>query len=90
LAKSFEVLHPKTSIDFFWHQKARPIEESQKGAADIAVTGQAEKDLPSTIVAWDGIAVVINFANSIEKITREQLTKIFSGKIKFWSQVHED
>ncbi len=90
LAKNFEALHPKTSIDFFWHQNARPIEEIQKGAADIAVTGQTEKDLPSTIVAWDGIAVVINFANSIEKVTREQLAQIFSGKIKFWSQVHED
>ncbi len=90
LAKNFEALHPKTSIDFFWHQNARPIEEVRENAADIAITGQAEHDLPSTIVAWDGIAVVTNFANATEEITREQLANIFAGKIKFWSQVYED
>ena len=90
LAKNFEALHPKTSIDFFWHQNARPIEEVRENAADIAITGQAEHDLPSTTVAWDGIAVVTNFANTTEEITREQLAKIFAGKIKFWSQVYED
>ena len=90
LAKNFEALHPKTSIDFFWHQNARPIEEVRENAADIAITGQAEHDLPSTIVAWDGIAVVTNFANATEEITREQLANIFAGKLKFWSQVYED
>ncbi len=90
LAKNFEALHPKTSIDFFWHQNARPIEEVQKGAADIAVTGQADNDLLSTTVAWDGIAVVTNFANSVEEITREQLMQIFAGNIQFWSQLYED
>ena len=90
LAKDFEALHPKTTLDFFWHQNARPVEEVRKGAADLAVTGQAEKDLPSTTVAWDGIAVVTNFANPAEAITREELAKIFSGKLKYWSQVYED
>ena len=90
LAKNFEALHPKTSIDFFWHQNARPVEEVREHGADIAITGQAEQDLPSTTVAWDGIAVVTNFSNAIEDITRDQLAKIFSGKIKYWSQVYEE
>ena len=90
LAKNFEASHPKTSIDFFWHQNARPVEEVRENGADIAVTGRAEKDLPSTTVAWDGIAVVTNFSNAIEDITREQLAKIFSGEIQFWSQVYEE
>ncbi|MYA28812.1 MAG: hypothetical protein F4Z24_05820 [Nitrospira sp. SB0666_bin_27] len=90
LAKNFEASHPKTSIDFFWHQNARPVEEVRENGADIAVTGQAENDLPSTTVAWDGIAVVTNFSNAIEDITREELAKIFSGEIKFWSQVYEE
>ena len=90
LAKNFEASHPKTSIDFFWHQNARPVEEVRENGADIAVTGQAEKDLPSTTVAWDGIAVVTNFSNAIEDITREELAQIFSGEIKFWSQVYEE
>ncbi len=90
LAKNFEALHPKTSIDFFWHQNARPVEEVREHSADIAITGHAEQDLPSTTVAWDGIAVVTNFSNSVEELTKDQLTNIFSGTIKFWSQVYED
>lgn len=90
LAKDFEALHPKTSLDFFWHQNARPVEEVRKGAADVAVTGQAENDLPSTTVAWDGIAVVTNFSNPVEALTREELAKIFSGTFRYWSQVYED
>ena len=90
LAKNFEALHPKTSIDFFWHQNARPVEEVREHGADIAITGQAEQDLSSTTVAWDGIAVVTNFSNTVEEITRDQLAKIFSGKIKYWSQVYEE
>jgi phosphate transport system substrate-binding protein len=90
LAKDFEALHPKTSIDFFWHQNARPVEEVKKGNAHIAITGKLEEDLPSTIVAWDGIAVVTNFANPIEDISKVKLKQIFEGKLKFWSQVYEE
>ena len=90
LATNFEELHPKTSIDFFWHQNARPVEEVKNGHADIAITGTLEEDLPSTIVAWDGIAVVTNFANPIEEITTEQLKEIFEGTLKYWSQVYEE
>ena len=90
LGKEFETLHPKTSIDFFWHENAKPVAEVKKGDADIAVTGQVDVELPSTIVAWDGIAVVTNFANPIEEVTIDQLKKIFTGKLKFWSEVYEE
>ncbi len=90
LAKNFEELHPEANIDFFWHKNARPVEEVRRGDADIAVTGQLIDDLPSTIIAWDGIAVVTNFANPIEEITTKQLKQIFEGTLKYWSQVYEE
>ena len=48
------------------------------------------EELPSPVVAWDGIAVVTNFANPVEKITTEQLKEIFEGKLQYWSQVYEE
>ena len=90
LAKNFEELHPKANIDFFWHQNSRPVEEVQNGDADIAITGTIEEELSSTIVAWDGIAVITNFSNPIEEITTKQLKQIFEGKLKYWSQVYEE
>ncbi len=90
LAKQFETLHPRTSIDFFWHQNARPVDKVRKGEADIAITGQAEPGLPSTTVAWDGIAVVINFANPLDGLTQARLAKIFTGQLTSWSHVYEE
>jgi len=90
LGKEFESLHPRTSIDFFWHENAKPVIEVKNGDADIAVTGLVNSQLPSTIVAWDGIAIVTNFANPIEELTTDQLRKIFIGKLKYWSEVYED
>lgn len=90
LGKKFEELHPKANIDFFWHQSARPVEEVERGDADIAVTGKLEDKLPSTIIAWDGVAVVTNFANPIGAISSDQLKQIFEGKLKYWSQVYEE
>jgi len=90
LGKEFEALYPKTSIDFFWHENAKPVKEVNAGEADIAITGQIDEQLPSTIVAWDGIAVVTNFANPIEEITTAQLAKIFTGKLRYWSEVYEE
>ena len=90
LGKEFETIYPKTSIDFFWHENAKPVKEVLAGEADIAVTGELHSELPSTIVAWDGIAVVTNFANPIEAITTAQLTKIFTGKLRYWSEVYEE
>lgn len=33
------------------------------GEAQIAVTGHEDSALSATPVAWDGIAVIVNFAN---------------------------
>ena len=90
LAKEFETLHPETSLDFFWHENARPGEVVQEGKADIAIAGEPLPHLESTIVAWDGIAVVANFANPIDALTSEQLAQIFSGKLNFWSEIYEE
>ncbi|MCE5301043.1 MAG: phosphate ABC transporter substrate-binding protein [Spirochaetia bacterium] len=40
-----------------------------------------------TIVANDGIAIVVNSANKVEDLTLDQLKAIFSGDITKWSQV---
>jgi len=40
----------------------------------------------ATIVAWDGIAIVVNAKNAI-KLTRKQVEQIFAGDITDWSAV---
>lgn len=90
LAREFEQLHPAVSIDFFWHPNAKPIRTVELHEADIGVTGEEEPNLRSTVVARDGIAILTNFSNPINEITTKQLSEVFSGKVKFWSQLHEE
>jgi len=57
------------------------------GEADVAVVGQAAPDLLATPIAWDGIAVLVDFANPLREITSLQLAAIFSGAVTRWSDV---
>ena len=90
LADAFEHRNPSISVDFFWHPNAKPIRTIQLGEADIAVTGEEVPSLRSTMIARDGIAIITNFSNPVKEITSGQLAEIFSGKLRYWSQVYEE
>ena len=40
-----------------------------------------------TIVAYDGIAVIVNSANPIKSLTKKQVEQIFTGEVTDWSAV---
>jgi len=90
LAQEFEKLHPSVSIDLFWHPNAKPIRTIQLDEADIGVTGEEVPGLRSTRIGRDGIAILTNFANPIKGLTKQQVADVFSGKIRFWSQIDEE
>jgi len=49
--------------------------------------GKAAKE---TIVAYDALAVILNPANKVSQLTKEQITDIYTGKIKNWKEVGGD
>src|SRR5437899_8667314 len=44
-------------------------------------------DMKETLVAYDGIAVIVNTANSIKGLTKKQVEQIFTGEITDWSAI---
>ena len=72
------------------------IEAASNGSADIGLASRALKDeekaggLTETIVALDGIAVIVNADSKVENLTVEQIGKIFTGEITDWSEVGGD
>jgi len=44
-------------------------------------------DPKAHVVAMDGIAVIVHPANTLAAITKEQLKKIYTGKIRTWNQI---
>ena len=67
------------------------IESVSTGSCDIGLASRdlkaEESGLTATIVALDGIAVVVNGNCPVEDLTMEQITAIFTGKIKDWSEL---
>jgi phosphate transport system substrate-binding protein len=90
LAAEFESRNPLISIDFFWHPNAKPIRTIQLNEADIGVIGEEIPSLHSTTIARDGIGVLTNFSNPVKEMTLQQIADVFSGKIRYWSQVYEE
>jgi phosphate transport system substrate-binding protein len=89
-ADAFEQRHPSISVDFFWHPNAKPIRTIELDEADIAITGEEVSSLRSTMIARDGIAVLTNFSNPVKEMATVQLVNVFSGKLRYWSQVYEE
>jgi phosphate transport system substrate-binding protein len=50
----------------------------------------AGKSSKETTIAFDALAVIVNPANKVTQLTREQLEGIFTGKIKNWKEVGGD
>lgn len=48
---------------------------------------EAGKQVKEVVIAYDALSVVVNPANKVSNLTREQLEGIFTGKIKNWKEV---
>ena len=60
-------------------RRAKPTEMSAAQAKGVT--------LKPTIVAFDGIAIVLNAGNPVSKLTARQVEQIFAGDITDWSAV---
>ena len=43
--------------------------------------------MKATVVAYDGIAVIVNASNPVKALTKKQVEQIFTGEISDWSAV---
>ncbi|MGM8362406.1 PstS family phosphate ABC transporter substrate-binding protein [Flavobacterium sp. ARAG 55.4] len=48
---------------------------------------EEKKEIEQVIIAFDALTVIVNPANKVSQLTREQLEKIFTGEIKNWKEV---
>ena len=89
LARAFEKSHIGTAIDIKWNRNFRTADMIKSGEADLAIAGREEAGLMATTVAWDGLALIVNFSNPVKAVTTEQAASLFSGAIRDWSELHE-
>jgi len=85
LTRVFEKKYLGAVTEIRWDSSFNPISMVKSGEADFAVAGESDSDLAATPIAWDGIAVVVDFTNPLREVTMQQLAGVFSGAITQWS-----
>ena len=69
------------------------IKAVQEGRCDIGLASrnlkaaEAESGLTETVLAYDGIAVIVNLENPVSDLDVQTIAKIYTGEITNWSQV---
>lgn len=69
------------------------IQAVMEGRCDIGLSSRSLKEeeinsgLTETVLAYDGIAIVVNPENPIEDLDLETIGKIYTGEITNWSQL---
>jgi len=55
--------------------------------AEVGAASAKGVNMKPTIVAYDGIAVIVNSANPIKSLTKKQVEQIFTGEVTDWSAI---
>ncbi len=99
LAEAYKQAHPGVSFSIAAEGSTTGIAAIIDGTADIGMASRrafpAEissasangRSLKPTIVAYDGIAIILNNANPIKALSKKQIESIFSGEVTDWSAV---
>lgn len=93
LGESFKEKNPNVTVESQFTGSSAGIASVLSGKADIGDSSRALTDeeksqgLEENIVAIDGIAVAVNKNNTVKNVTKEQLTKIYTGEITNWKEL---
>ena len=93
VAESFMVKYLGVMVTAEFTGSSAGVESVTAGSVNIGNSSRALKDSEKeagaveNIVAIDGIAVVVDPANAVAGLTKQQLTDIYTGKVKNWSEV---
>ena len=93
LGEAFMEANPDVNFTYNPTGSGSGIQAVQEGRCDIGLSSRALKDeekeagLTETVLCYDGIAVIVNPANTVEDLTVEQIAGIYTGEITNWSEV---
>lgn len=93
ICESFMEKYPNVNVTVEFTGSSAGIESVLSGKCDIGNSSRNLKDEEKSsgavenIVAIDGIAVALDPNNTVDDLTKEQLTAIYKGEIKNWSEL---
>ena len=93
LSEAFQEVEPDVEVKYNGSGSGAGVTSAIDGTADIGLASRALTDEESAqgavanVVAYDGVAVIVNPANGVEDLTTEQIAQIFTGEVTNWSQL---
>ena len=93
LSEAYAAVNSDVKIEITQSDSSTGMTDAIEGISDIGMASrdlkdsEIEKGLKSTVIAMDGIAVIVNNDSIVEDLTSEQVGKIFMGELTVWSEV---
>jgi phosphate transport system substrate-binding protein len=93
LGEAFSLDHPEITVTYNPTGSGSGIQAVLDGRCDIALSSRYLKDsekeqgLTETVLAYDGIAIIVNPENPISDLSLETLRDIYTGTITDWSEL---
>ena len=95
LTEGFAEVEPGVTVSYDPTGSGAGITGATDKTLDIGLSSRALKDeekndVDGTVIALDGIAIIVNKASKIEDLTVDKLKQMFTGEITNWADVGGD
>ena len=93
LSESFMANNADATVTYNPTGSGSGITAVQEGTCDIGLSSRALKDeekaagLKETVLAYDGIAIIVHPDNPVSDLTIEQIAQLYTGEITNWKDV---
>lgn len=92
LAEAYKAVNDKATIEIQMSDSTAGMTGAVDGTCDIGMASRELKDseaeaLTGTVIAMDGIAIIVNNENAVDGLTVEQVNGIYTGEITSWADV---
>lgn len=93
LIEAYKTVNPNAELELLTSDSTTGVSGALDGSYTIGMASRELKDSEteggavSTVLAQDGIAVVVNPANSVEDLTVDQIKGIYTGELTVWSDL---
>ncbi|MDO4964648.1 MAG: extracellular solute-binding protein [Streptococcus gallolyticus] len=95
LKEAYTKVNSGVTVEIQQSDSSTGITDTIEGTSDIGMASRELEDseiaqgVNSTVIAMDGIAVIVNKNNTIDNLTSEQVKSIFSGEITTWKELSD-
>lgn len=93
LKEAYAEVNPNATVEIQTSDSTTGVESTINGICDIGMASRELKDsetaegVEATVIAMDGIAVIVNNDNPLTDITKDQIKAIYVGDTAKWDEV---